>query len=110
MTENKDLITLMRDIPQPLTEKQKQYYQKEYLKHVNNIIDYCANSPSLENDDIRKRLELLAFSILSAIDGESGAIGGFMMVPLPNEDIKIPDNISNYDIAGSLHDQLHKFK
>lgn len=69
----------------------------------------------------KERLEGIAFSILSAIDGCAASLPSFVLAPLPHEDDKqyAIDNGGNYypqnhesdikcDIAGDLHENFYK--
>lgn len=105
---------------QELTQEETNHFRKEFLQYVANLVDYCATDntlhyPSAKPMDIRERLELLAFCILSAIDGESGTIGPHALIPIEvdteniNQKYVLPDNIYNFDIAGALHDNIHKY-
>lgn len=102
-----------------LTQEEINHFRKEFLQYVADLVDYCAteNYPSSTGTviDTRERLELLAFCILSCIDGESGCIPPFLLIPsnvdTENTDPRyvLPDNIYNFDIAGALHDNLHRY-
>ena len=100
-----------------LTDEEIKKYKNNFLQYIGELVNYCENdnTPSFITNkplSTRERLELLAFSILSAIDGESLGTVGFIMIPMINcEDEKyyLPDNIYDYDIAGSLHDNVNKF-
>ena len=91
------------------TKEEVKYFQDQFLDHIVNMIDYVENESRSETT--KDKLELLAFTILSCIDGCSGDCGGFMLVPIPEShfedpEYELPDNISNFDIAGELHSML----
>lgn len=100
-----------------LTEQQ---IRDRFLDHVWAMIDHCEKESRRET--VREKLELLAFSILTAIDGEAAALPGFIFAPLPHKDDKAfcksegedyyPQNHKieykiKADIAGCLHDQFY---
>lgn len=88
--------------------------QEQFLNHIRMLVDYWGEESS--NHTQTERLSGLAFSILSAIDGCSASLPGFVLAPLPHEDDKqyninngenyYPQNHQvdiNCDIAGDLH-------
>lgn len=103
---------------------------KEYTKDqvtenfLQNIKGLCRYWNRIEDQNTIEKLEGLAFSILSCIDGCSGAMPGFILAPLPHEDDKqfhideedefyYPQNHEskvNCDIAGGLHELFYKIK
>ena len=96
-----------------ILKKKLKNTEKNLIEHINELIEYC------ESEDRRitskEKLDLLAFCILSTIDGCSGDIGGFLLVPIPeshfyDSNFYIPENLYNYDIAGELHSQFSSFK
>jgi hypothetical protein len=85
-----------------------------FLQTVANYVDYWEKES--RQPELRAKLEGLAFSILVILDGEAASLPGFTVKPLPSvEDkdwyIKQGENYfdSETDIAGSLHDNIHKF-
>jgi len=65
---------------------------------------------------VRDKLEGLAFSILVILDGGAGLIPGFRVTPDPHPDDEAyhKSEGSNWwptdvDIAGGLHEQIHKY-
>lgn len=101
------------------TEKPRQYTAEEvgemFLKHVWVLIDYW----DTKKENKLNALEGLAFSILSALDGESAVLPAFMVIPMPHEqdaDYYISqgenwfppyDSENPCDIGGSLHEKFH---
>ena len=86
-----------------------------FLDQVRVLVNYWTNS---NDGDVKNKVEGVAFSILSAIDG-SGELPGFMLAPRPHESDKeyYIENCENYfptapdvdsDIAGSLHEEFYK--
>lgn len=101
-------------------QKEIEYFQNSLLEYIARLIDYCENvdGPSWKTGNeitTRERLELLAFSILSTIDGGSLGCGGFYVIPITEGHFTQPEYyiqdsiIEKYDIAGELHSNLHKF-
>ena len=94
--------------PRAYTEKE---VREHFLNHVRNMIRYWHGETQATTT--LDKMEGLAFSILSCIDGCSMALPGFKMTPNPDKSDKqySIDNGENWyptniDIAGSLHDQL----
>ena len=94
-------------------EKKVEEVRKEFLDHVRNLVDYWVEHGP---NDTKEKLDGLAFSILSAIDGCSSDLPPFALIPVcSNEDKKFyieqgldyyPTSPSNVkcDIAGELHE------
>lgn len=82
-----------------------------FLDHVRDLIDYCDRA----NPSKREALEVLAHSILCAIDGGSLDLPSFELKPSPHPDDKefcvsegenwFPDGV---DIAGLLAGNLFR--
>lgn len=91
--------------------------KEEFLEHVAMLVDYW----EAQNETSREKLEGLAFSILSSIDGESSELPGYALVPSPDEADKTynlengndyyeyPPDINNGDIGGGLHELIHSY-
>jgi hypothetical protein len=92
--------------------------RERFLRHVNGLVDYW---DKVEKDTTKEKLRGLAFSILGTLDGCSGDIPGFIVVPCPHPDDREwhmerdedwwpennePDVIC--DIGGSLHELFHR--
>lgn len=88
--------------------------KEHFLNHVRMLVNYWDKDVPVQSQS--ERLSGLAFSILSAIDGYSGALPAFILAPSPHKDDKkfSIDCAENYypqnhksnikcDIAGSLH-------
>lgn len=73
----------------------------DLLQHIWAMIDYWEKLP---DQDIRSKLQGVAFSILVAIDGEAKDIGPYSLKPL------LPDSKWGPDIGGDLHDLFYKLK
>jgi hypothetical protein len=71
----------------------------EFLKRIHLFIDDVEKDARIVGS--RKKMEVLAFSILAMIDGEASDIGGFQLIPLVE---------NGMDIAGSLHERFHEVK
>lgn len=96
----------------------KEYSEKEarelFLDHIHNLIDYWLNEERAETT--KDKMEGLAFSILTTLDGESGNMPSYELKPFNSkEDIEyLKENGENYypengiDIAGCLHDFFYK--
>jgi hypothetical protein len=93
--------------------------REKLLSHIWGMIDYWDKESRAETT--RAKMEGLAFSILTALDGGSCALPGFVVAPSPHEsDIDFhKEHGENWyppfeedhvcDIGGSLHDHFHKF-
>jgi len=102
-----------------------QQYTKEevremFLRKVNAIVEYWNN---LTGTPEKEKLNGVAFSILATIDGCNVDLPGFILAPCPapedQEYLKtcdenwFPENHESKvqcDIAGGLHELLHKYK
>lgn len=87
--------------------------QREFVEHIHALIDYWENEDRAPTT--KEKLEGLAFSILTAIDGEAMAVPGYKLIPITSEEDKqyyISQGENYYpedtDIAGSLHEIFHK--
>jgi len=97
-----------------------------FLSHVENCVSYwdkvtLDRAPNDTRTDQRNRLEGLAFSIMSALDGCAMGVPGFIVAPSPHPSDKqfhidegenyFPYNDSGEikaDIAGGLHELIFK--
>lgn len=84
------------------------------LQTVADYVDYWENETRRPTS--REKLEGLAFSIMVIFDGGAGMLPGFIVKPNPHESdkdysISQGDNWwdPKTDIAGSLHENIHKF-
>lgn len=95
--------------------------REKFLRKVNTLVDYWYKES--RTPGVKEKLEGLAFSILSTIDGSSIDLPSFILAPLPAEEDKeyciengedyFPQNHTsnvNCDIAGGLHELLHKYR
>ena len=99
-------------------EKTLDEVRNEFLSHVRVRVDYWNG---VDERDTKEKLQGLAFSILSAIDGSAGALPAFILAPYPHEDDKnylaekdedwyLENHESGVkcDIAGCLHEMFYK--
>ena len=97
-----------------MREKTVEEVRYEFVDRVGNLVDYWSSQEGMSDKD---KVEGVAFSILTMLDGCSGSIPGFIVAPLPHEgdteyNMKNGENYypqnhnSNVkcDIAGVLHD------
>ena len=93
----------------------------DFLKYVWGLIDYWSSES--RRPDTKEKLECLAFSILSLIDGGYIGLPKFILAPDPHPDDKdyrisnneyyYPENYTTNiksDISGSLHELFDKIK
>lgn len=108
-------------MPRPHTAEE---VRSEFLDHVAAMVRYWDELPDIDRAtgnvlDQRGRIEGIAFTILSALDGSSMALPAFVVAPCPHPEDKADciANGSNYyheapkarcDIAGGLHGLLHQ--
>jgi hypothetical protein len=59
--------------------------REHFLSHLRMMVDYWA-SVDIPRDTVKERLDGLAFSFLSMIDGSSGGMPGFRIFPSCHED------------------------
>jgi hypothetical protein len=77
-------------------------YRDEFLDHIRYMIFNWSDLPDKTNVE---RLEGLAFTILSAIDGSTPSLPTYVLAPVVDADGNHGDNIS-----GSLHELLFRQK
>ena len=82
-------------------ERQPREFTKEearahLLEHIRGLVQYWANESRAVGDE--NKLDGLAFSILSALDGSSGNLCGLLVIPCPAPEDKEYhiDNGENY--------------
>lgn len=98
-------------------EKSEDEVREEFLNHIRGLVEYW---DGVEKDTTKEKLEGLAFSILSTLDGNT-SLPSFIVAPLPHEDDKeySIDNDEDYypennnsnikcDISGCLHEIFFK--
>lgn len=90
------------------TDEEIKEFNDDLIDYVNSLVNYCAYEAK---GTVKEKLDLFAHCILSTIDGESGSMGGYLLIPIPsghfyNPNFYLPDNLYDYDIAGALHDQF----
>lgn len=104
------------DKPRELTENE---VRSKVLSHVWGMIKYWDEVPNGNNQ--RGRLEGLAFSILSMLDGSSMSVPKMVVAPDPHPEDRayheengedwFPENHDvpvKCDLGGSLHELFHK--
>ena len=92
--------------------------RQQFLEHIWRLIDYWDKQAMPQ----RRKLEGLAFSILTALDGDSAGICGFIVAPATHpEDMEylINRGVNYYpqnhdsdikcDISGGLHELFYRF-
>ena len=90
--------------------------KKQFLDHAHAMVEYWNN---LDEGNQRDRLDGLAFSIMSMLDGCAITIPGFAVVPQPHSTDKkfhqergenwYPETKElKHDIAGTLHEEWHR--
>lgn len=96
----------------------KEYSEEDarlfFLKHIHNLINYWLNEDKAKTT--KDKMEGLAFSILSTLDGEVGNMPSYQLKPFNSkEDIEyLKKNGEDYypengiDIAGCLHEFFYK--
>ncbi len=92
------------------------------LKHIWDLTQYWGSTNEAviaQPKTTKERLEGLAFSILSVLDGCAMPVPGFVVAPSPHKDDKEyrrnkcedwwPDStgLEPHDIGGSLHEHYH---
>lgn len=82
-----------------------------FIAHVWEMVYFWDNETDLNP---RKKLEGLAFSLLSAIDGCAAALPGFSLCPAPHPAYRIgqkedyyPETDEHVDISGGLHEVFY---
>lgn len=106
-------------------ENQSREYNEEevkaqFLKYVNRLIQFWEKDSKAP--DSLSKLEGLAFSIMSAIDGEASDLPKYILAPDPHPEDKeylrskgenyFPENHKSHvkcDISGHLHESLKKY-
>ena len=77
--------------------------RKEFLDHIHSLVEYWSE---VDERDAKEKLEGLAFSILSSLDGCSD-LPPFILAPLSA--IKEGEcNIKDYNITGCLHELFYQ--
>lgn len=92
----------------------KEEIEDNFLAHIHTLVDYWENESRTKTS--KEKLNGLAFSILSMLDGCSGEMPGFEVKAIgAKEDIEFflqtgqdyyP--LEGEDIAGSLHEKFYK--
>lgn len=111
----------LSDIARPVNDPHE-YTEDEvrelFLKQVWAMTNFWATQ--VPEQSAKERIEGVAFSIMSLLDGCSAAMGGFIVAPCPHPEDKAylqsnsenwyPENHEsdvNCDISGSLHELFH---
>lgn len=77
------------------TEARKDVLRQDLAEHVATLVVYWENQPGNE----RSKLEGLAFSILTTLDGEDGQLPGYVLRTLD----------TNEEVGGWLHESFVGF-
>lgn len=89
----------------PLTVEEERWI---LLDHIHNLVDYWSALEAPHSEDtIKARLDGLAFSILSALDGCSVGIPSYDVIPHPHPEDKqysIENNIDWHSADSNLTD------
>lgn len=72
--------------------------REAFLSYVREVVAECEREQ--RRPTVRGKLELLAFSLLVALDGEAASLPGYRVIP-----VNVPMTEDN-DIAGGLHNDL----
>lgn len=88
--------------------------KEQFLEHIHDLIEYWEMESRTKGS--KEKLEGLAFSILSMLDGCSGDMPAFEVRAIgTKEDVEYFKNngmnyypVKNDDIAGSLHEHFYK--
>ena len=104
--------TLQDVPPRPYTDEET---RERLLDHIWAMIDYWNREE--RRTTARSKLEGLAFSILSALDGSCVGLPGFVVAPRPHPDDEdylrsqgenwFPRCESEHDLAGVLHEEFY---
>lgn len=107
--------------PGQITRDEARYL---FLRHVADLVDYWSDENRV--CDPREKLEGLAFSILTALDGCSAGLPGYAVVPMQTPDdekwlrtegidyyptfneTQLPEGV--YDIGGGMHDVFYGYR
>lgn len=94
-----------------MSEMTVEQCRAEFLEHVRELARYWKNEQRTSRDEA---LDGLAFSFLVLLDGASGSMPAFKVIPDPHPTDKAfsktigddwwPDNV---DISGGLHDEFY---
>ena len=89
--------------------------REQFINHVRDLIDYWDKT---DRETSKEKLEGLAFSLLATIDGSSVDLPAFILATAPHECDKqyhinnnenyYPENQSDSNIAGFLHELFYK--
>lgn len=103
------------DVQENSRPKTEEEIREEFLEHIRGLVEYWEQEN--RTPSVRGKLEGLAFSILSTIDGQSADLPGYELSALPSSDEDIQffrERNENYygevpfDIAGCLHEHFYK--
>ena len=84
-------------------EKSEEEHTELFLNHIDQLVKYWGSVPHQSNTE---KLEGLAFSILSALDGCSVGLSPYILTPLVVPEGEDDWVSSELDITGALHDQF----
>lgn len=95
--------------------------REQFLQHIANMVGYWERETRAPSS--KEKLEGLTHSILCMLDGCSGGMPGFVILPICTEDDReylqeeggrwhpVIDftEVEKYDVGGSLHEELHHY-
>ena len=83
-------------------QKSEEAHRELFVSHVRGLVEYWFNES--RQPETKSKLEGLAFSILSAIDGCSVGLPPYKLVPMVSVNDGEDWASSDIDIAGGLHE------
>lgn len=104
------LEKIKNSTPREYTEDE---IRAKYLRYMWGVLEYWEELP---NKTEREKMEGFFFTFLSTIDGSSGNLPGFKLIPDAHPDDKEHHKMfgenwypEDTDIAGSLHERMHEY-
>jgi len=103
--------------PKQISREEARYL---FLEHITSLVKYWDQESRRASS--REKLEGLAFSFLSALDGCAAGLPGYLLIPMQTEEDLAyakeqgydynplpPEKADEADIGGSLHEEFHKY-
>lgn len=110
LNEEKEIRAEMTKEPRPWTKEEA---REKFLKHIWGLIQFWADA-KVDND--LEKMEGLAFSILSSLDGTSMELPAYQVIPCPHpndeEFHRVRGNnwySDDIDIGGELHSNFYTY-